>query len=286
MKKRRFGTMDFTALTKMYGNLKLPEYPNLRGDAHIILSTIWMEICRRYHRSGRLGDFSKDSPSALLFNIDENILIDNVRIAYGNPRLRAELVTMFFASEPVTTAIIDFFKAHPNSKRIEWNESPEFQNLIESLAMRAAECGLSKILEAQSIAGIFAMEKKWPAAGDFPQDGRISYPKIDYIRRWNHYIQPEGYERQPGLVPLDFEPESRDDVQGEVLNNATVKSFLDSLSARDRQIVEMNIQGYSNEKIAAKVGYSAESSVSRRKKAIEKMALAYGLKPPAPDERK
>lgn len=278
LKSRSCGALDFTALADLYGKLEVPEYPDLKSDAQGILLTIWSEICHYYQRSGKLTDFSMDSPSALLFDTDSRILIDNVMIAYGNPHLRASLIALFFASPSVSSAIIDFCNAN-HSKRIDWNESPAFQDLIISLATKAAECGLSRILDAQSISGIFDIEKHMSAAEDFPKQDAWTLPQIDHYRRWNHSISVDGSRQQPDLVPLDFDPKSNDNTQNDVLDHVSTRDYLDTLSDKDRHIIEMYALGFSPEKIASEVGYSSASSVCRRRAKIAEKALIYGIKP-------
>ena len=51
-----------------------------------------------------------------------------------------------------------------------------------------------------------------------------------------------------------------------------IKQFMDSLSEKDRKILKMRLEGYTQEEIADEPGYKNHSGVQKR---ITKIGLAY-----------
>ena len=54
----------------------------------------------------------------------------------------------------------------------------------------------------------------------------------------------------------------------EVLNELRLKSFKETLSERDREILNLKMQGMTDQKIAEKVGFKNHSAVVKRRKQI------------------
>ena len=71
-----------------------------------------------------------------------------------------------------------------------------------------------------------------------------------------------------GWNPEDPNQNTEDDVISEVM----IKQFMDSLSEKDRKILEMRLEGYTQEEIAEDLGYKNHSGVQKR---ITKIGLAY-----------
>ena len=57
-----------------------------------------------------------------------------------------------------------------------------------------------------------------------------------------------------------------------ILSEVMVKQFMESLSEKDRKILNMRMEGYSQKEIAQRLGYSNHSGVQKR---ITKIGLAY-----------
>ncbi len=108
-----------------------------------------------------------------------------------------------------------------------------------------------------------------------------SNQKIDFFRKWYHTrsLHP--------IVSLETEKKKyakHNDGQGLALGNTNVmkeeqiisevmvEQFMESLSEKDRRILEMRLEGCSQKEIAQTLGYSNHSGVQKR---ITKIGLAY-----------
>ena len=58
----------------------------------------------------------------------------------------------------------------------------------------------------------------------------------------------------------------------EIISEVMVKQFMDSLSEKDRKILQMRLEGYTQKEIAEELGYNNHSGVQKR---ITKIGLAY-----------
>ena len=61
----------------------------------------------------------------------------------------------------------------------------------------------------------------------------------------------------------------------EVLNALRLKSFMETLSERDREILNLKMQGMTDQKIAEKVGFKNHSAVVKRRKQIAEHFQKY-----------
>jgi len=108
-----------------------------------------------------------------------------------------------------------------------------------------------------------------------------SNQKIDFFRKWYHTRSAHP------IVSLEREKKKyakRNDGQWLALGNTNamteeqmisevmVKQFMESLSEKDRKILNMRMEGYTQKEIAQTLGYSNHSGVQKR---ITKIGLAY-----------
>ena len=63
--------------------------------------------------------------------------------------------------------------------------------------------------------------------------------------------------------------------QRSVLNELRLKSFMETLSERDREILKLKMQGMTDQKIAEKVGFKNHSAVVKRRKQIAEHFQKY-----------
>ena len=81
----------------------------------------------------------------------------------------------------------------------------------------------------------------------------------------------EQYAKYNDGRELDFEDVSAN-AEEQVISEVIVKQFMESLSEKDRKILEMRLEGYTQEEIADELGYKNHSGVQKR---ITKIGLAY-----------
>ena len=108
-----------------------------------------------------------------------------------------------------------------------------------------------------------------------------SNKKIDFLRKWYHTRSKystislnaemkkhsENSDEQ-GLSVWDINAATEDQIISEVM----IKQFVDTLSDKDRKILKMRMEGYTQSEIAKVLGYSNHSGVQKR---ITKIGLAY-----------
>lgn len=112
-------------------------------------------------------------------------------------------------------------------------------------------------------------------------DFRNSNQKTDFTRKWYHtrtqhpQISLESFQEDYMLahngVQWDHEDESVH-VESEVISETFVEDFLSTLTDKDRQILELRMQGYTLQEVADMLGYKNHSGVLKR---IRKIGQAY-----------
>jgi len=76
-------------------------------------------------------------------------------------------------------------------------------------------------------------------------------------------IEQDGYS-EDGESEIMQIPDPGDDVEDEVIFKLDFEEFKKSLSEKDRQILELKIEGYTEQEIAEKVGYRTASAVHKK----------------------
>ena len=105
-------------------------------------------------------------------------------------------------------------------------------------------------------------------------DARSSAVKTDFLRKWHH-------DRSGKPVSLDEMTEdevfyavgSRGEFEQNVLSQVQINTFAEGyISKRDREILRLRMEGYTEQEIADRVGYQTASAVHKR---ISRIASAY-----------
>ena len=122
-----------------------------------------------------------------------------------------------------------------------------------------------------------AMAMRCPEDFDFRQSG----VKIDFFRQWYHTrtqrakfsLEAYNEKRFNQYVANDIDiPDTTTDMEASVIAQADVERFLTGLNEKDRQILELRLQGWTMEEIAAKLDYKNHSGVLKR---LKKIGEAY-----------
>ena len=126
---------------------------------------------------------------------------------------------------------------------------------------------------------ILNIAKEFRCHEDF--DYRHSNQKTDFIRKWYHTrtqhqvisldAEIDKYAEYNDGQELVFEGSSQN-TEEQVISEVMVKQFMESLSEKDRKILKMRLEGYTQEEIAEELGYKNHSGVQKR---ITKIGLAY-----------
>ena len=121
--------------------------------------------------------------------------------------------------------------------------------------------------------------KEYRCFEDF--DDRNSNQKIDFVRKWYHtrtkhpQISLQGYQEHCKQYYDDIEWEIPDPISSfeeEVEARVDVNKFLSKIKDKDKQILWMRAEGYTNQEIADRLGYKTHSAVVKR---IKKLGKKY-----------
>lgn len=112
-------------------------------------------------------------------------------------------------------------------------------------------------------------------------DFRRSHARTDFIRKWYHTRTKhaefsldawnEKRWRQYETQGIDI-PDTCQDMEGAAITQADAERFLAELPEKDRQILQLRLEGYTLEEIAERLGYKNHSGVLKR---IRKIGEAY-----------
>ena len=112
-------------------------------------------------------------------------------------------------------------------------------------------------------------------------DFRRSHARTDFIRKWYHTRTKhaefsldawnEKKWRQYETQGIDI-PDTGQDMEGAAITQADAEHFLSDLPEKDRQILQLRLEGYTLEEIAGRLGYKNHSGVLKR---IRKIGEAY-----------
>ena len=126
---------------------------------------------------------------------------------------------------------------------------------------------------------ILDVAKEFRCHEDF--DYRYSNQKTDFTRKWYHTrtqhpiisldAEIDKYAKYNDGQELEIE-DLNQNTEEQVISEMMIQQFMDSLTEKDRKILEMRLDGYTQEEIAQQLGYKNHSGVQKR---IAKIGLAY-----------
>ena len=136
-----------------------------------------------------------------------------------------------------------------------------------------------KVMEQYNMKAILDVAKEYRCFEDY--NDCESNQRTDFFRKWYHnrtkhpQISLDGYmeDYKKNHNGQSWNPEDpNQNTEEEILSEVMIKQFMDSLSEKDRKILEMRLEGYTQEEIADELGYKNHSGVQKR---ITKIGLAY-----------
>lgn len=153
-----------------------------------------------------------------------------------------------------------------------WCTTAQFDALVCTLTL--------KIIEEQDWQPM--IDELWlnRTVEDFDET-RVSRERIDSYRKWHHTRTNVGTPVSMEQMQEDCEDGTKDiadpnrEFEHEVLNELRLKSFMETLSERDREILNLKMQGMTDQKIAEKVGFKSHSAVVKRRKQIAEHFQKY-----------
>lgn len=139
----------------------------------------------------------------------------------------------------------------------------------------AVHAGMAK----NNLFDIHDVVREMPCEEDF--DTRASNQKTDFYRKWYHTQTKHammsleefqaGYAKAHGGEKWDVEDESPK-LEDEATVKILAKQFMETLSEKDKQILQLRLEGYTMKEVAKKLGYANHSGVQKR---IRKIGQAF-----------
>lgn len=153
-----------------------------------------------------------------------------------------------------------------------WCTTAQFDALVCTLTL--------KIIEEQDWQPM--IDELWlnRTVEDFDET-RVSRERIDSYRKWHHTRTNVGTLVSMEQMQEECEDGTKDiadpdsEFEHEVLNELRLKSFMETLSELDREILNLKMQGMTDQKIAEKVGFKNHSAVVKRRKQIAEHFQKY-----------
>lgn len=152
----------------------------------------------------------------------------------------------------------------PPGVEVPWLTYQQFGNLIGNVT--------DMVIEKQNWQPV--IDAIWENRGVEDYDTRSSAVKTDFMRKWHH-------DRSGSSLSLDEMTEdevfdaagSRGEFEQSVLSQMQINTFVEGcISDRDREILRLRMEGYTEQEIADRVGYQTASAVHKR---ISRIASAY-----------
>ena len=153
-----------------------------------------------------------------------------------------------------------------------WCTTAQFDTLVCTMTL--------KIIEEQGWQPM--IDELWlnRTVEDFDET-RVSRERIDSYRKWHHTRTNVGTPVSMEQMQEECEDGTKDiadpdsEFEHEVLNELRLKSFMETLPDRDREILNLKMQGMTDQKIAEKVGFKNHSAVVKRRKQIAEHFQKY-----------
>ena len=145
---------------------------------------------------------------------------------------------------------------------------------------------VKRVIAEQNWQPILDVVKELPCHEDF--EPTRSDVRTDFIREWYHTrskkVQQISLEQafdNEDDGPLFFIPDAATHVEEHVISKVFLESFLETLSEKDRRLLELRRRGYTWAEIAQRLGYASHSGVLKRIDNIMKRYYKYGGSKPA-----
>lgn len=136
-----------------------------------------------------------------------------------------------------------------------------------------------QVMEKYKMQEVMEIAKEHRCFEDF--DNRKSNQKTDFYRQWYHtrtahpMISLEGFKEDYAEAHDGQEwdlPDDSIDIEQMVISQIQVQQFLKTLTAKDRQMLTLRMEGLTHQEIADKLGYRNHSGVLKR---IRKIGEQY-----------
>ncbi len=170
------------------------------------------------------------------------------------------------AAELFTNCPLDYYHGYPSLSFVEF----------------AMELAVAEGMAKNNLYDVQAIIKEFPCTEDF--DSRPSNQKTDFYRKWYHTQTQhpmvsldefrDRYAEEHGGQGWDTEDESAN-FEDNSVGTVFVEQFMETLTEKDRKILQWRLEGYTLEEIAEKLGYANHSGVLKRIRRIGKAFEEY-----------
>lgn len=141
------------------------------------------------------------------------------------------------------------------------------------------ELVVKRTIVEQSWQPLLDLLRKMPCDEDFePWHTNV---RKGFLRKWYHTrskkVQTVSLEAclEEGYGGLFFLPDAGQDMEEKVISQDYVERFLDTLSVKDAEILQLRMDGFTHDMIANELGYANHSGVIKRMQHIKKAFQSY-----------
>jgi DNA-binding CsgD family transcriptional regulator len=229
--------IDFTAEALPLSNDELNEdsIPLYKRAKYILSSFLWKDL-DRMKRTAPESCFTKDDPIEVFLNfIREYIARAIVKLD----------------EEGIAVQIIDEFNK---------NRDPNISD--DEYASRAVKM----LMEVTNMQDVIDITKEIPDALDFSNAKDINYPKMDFNRKWKAKLDVVSSDYDDKYIE-QVESYNADLIQHpdeEAIDNVGIVEFMSQITAQDKQMLMMRLEGKAYEDIATELGYHDHTAVIKR----------------------
>lgn len=212
----------------------------------------WEPLSREMGLKSDSAYYGKGNPLIAMRDNMENLVAGGVlKLLEEHPERAAEILTEF--------------DGNPN---IEQNADAFLRNAVETLM---------RVMNYEEVAEIV---QSTPTYEDFNHEKKNNYRAKDFDRKWNHTrsgIQVSSLEEMKEAVNSEGEsmatqvPDILSDVVDEVMSKITQETFWNSISAEDKKLLRMRMNGMSQKDIAESLGYKTHSAVTKRLQKLKEL---------------
>jgi hypothetical protein len=246
-----FRENDFSAsalIERDYKNIDV-ETAEILGSVRELVGNEWESLSCEMGLKSHSSYYGKDNPLIAMQNNFENVA--------------AEAVYKLLDEKPENAmAIIEQFIGEDG----EWTVNPdEFLN-----------SAVRKSMEIMNYEEVAKVVQNTPAYEDFNHDKFSNHRATDFDRKWNHtrakmetVMLGDLADKESG-EPVEIEDKSID-VEADVLSKITQESFWAAITADDKELLKMRMDGLTQEEIADKLGYKTHSAVTKRLQKLRKV---------------
>ena len=282
--KTFFRDHDFSTQMSKYDPITASEEQNrvyIKAKKHFLSS--WNAQMKLLTSKGSLINFTSNAPVRCLEEANENLVAGAVMEILTDETLCECIIdSMLTALEGDITAELEkYAKAH--NKTVEELTEAEFALVFDQFSDLFLSVMMNKLMQVESVPDILGASKEIGVHEDFATTANTNFDKVDFNRQWDHTRTRVGelesldqIEKAEHKTPESVTEFTEEDPQIYLEMVETIKEFYAFLGDEtDVKIFKLKANGYTQKKIAERLGFKTHSAIGKRLKKIEEKQKAF-----------